>query len=654
MSDIADSGSFDLGLAQLAANQSGPNAITQQANTAANNSLTQQQTQGEAIKNANARLQYQLFRQGMAHLTDFSGQGGPTLGASAGDSSGVTAASAQPGAGAPPTGASGVSPEDDIGQSAADQARLQAAIEQKYNVDPAGTQDEQRAIIQAHQYAVQMKLSGNKGLADAAEERVQMLKDQRDMNVTSRKNAAALDASEHYDKLAAAESAPEGQALATLQAVMPVTAKNLEKAHADATPEQLDEATRDTAGHMASFLHRFTNREVVVGDDGATYDKQSGMRVDVPIRGVSPERQAALLEQANKIITTKNSDGSETTEPQYKRDGYQNPGQWVTDVVAQIRARNGANNVVEAVGNHAAQYGHVTPGAPPVPGGTLYRGPQPNAGQLGAQPGAAGQQPQTAPAQPPPGDPQVLRQALTDQEYKLKTPPVIPGRSQTPGDAEQQKANVTARQTLLKDSSDLTSTSSQAKAYTDAALAVLNNPDKPPTGLSAPAKVAISRAMQALGMTSGDWATRSQELAKYMGNLAVQNFKANFGARPAAKEFDIQMTELNPNNKMTPDAIRDLLQSNARIAKYGIDSGRRAGLYVNQGGDPNRFSEWNERYFPRSDSVNAQTTPPTRPGQSTSGQSSGAAAPETRTYQGKTYVLTPGAPRNNPNSWKAQ
>jgi hypothetical protein len=200
----------------------------------------------------------------------------------------------------------------------------------------------------------------------------------------------------------------------------------------------------------------------------------------------------------------------------------------------------------------------------------------------------------------------------------------VQGRSQTPGDAEQQKANVTARQTLLKDSSDLTATSSQAKAYTDAALAVLNSPDKPPTGLAAPAQVMLSRAMQAIGMTSGDWATRSQELAKYMGNLAVQNFKANFGARPAAKEFDIQMTELNPNNKMTPDAIRDLLQSNSRIAQYGIDSGRRAGLYTRQGLDPNRFAEWNERYFPRSDAVNAQM-PPTRPGQQTSGTAATAA-----------------------------
>ena len=395
MSDIADSGAFNSNLARITSDNYGPSAVASQGQTNAQTGLIQQQAQGAAIQNRNAQLQFQLFRQGIAHLSDFSGQDGPTLGAGVNDSSGVTAASASP-AGAPSADASGATPEDGIGQSASDQARLQAATEQKYNVDPAGSPAEQNAILQAHAYAVQMKLSGNKGLADAAEERVNMLKEQRDMNVTSRKNLAALDANEHYDKLSAAESAPEGKAFEILQNVMPETAKNLKKGASDASPEELDEITRDSAGHMAAFLHRFTNRPVKVGDDGATYDEQSGMRVDVPIRGVSAERQASLLEQANKIVTTKNSDNTETTEPQYRKDGYQNPGQWVTDAVAKIRSRNGAQNVVEAAGNHAAQYGHLQPGAPPVPGGTLYRGPQP--GQQ-PQPGApAAQRPTSTPA----------------------------------------------------------------------------------------------------------------------------------------------------------------------------------------------------------------------------------------------------------------
>src|SRR5450631_1545035 len=105
---------------------------------------------------------------------------------------------------------------------------------------------------------------------------------------------------------------------------------------------------RDTTSHVGAFIHRFTDRPVKVGDDQATYDEKSGMRVDVPIRGVSADRQAELLKQATEVKTFKNTDGTETTEEQYKHDGYKNPNNWVSDAVAQIRSRNGASNNVEA------------------------------------------------------------------------------------------------------------------------------------------------------------------------------------------------------------------------------------------------------------------------------------------------------------------
>src|SRR5579859_6372915 len=143
MSDISDSGSFNLGLANLASNNYGPSAVASQANTNAQTALIGQQTQAASIQNANARLQFMLFQHGMSHLMDFSGQNGPTLGASANDASGVTAASASP-AMAPPAGASGVSPEDDVGQSASKQAYIEASLEHQYNVDPAGTSAEQQ------------------------------------------------------------------------------------------------------------------------------------------------------------------------------------------------------------------------------------------------------------------------------------------------------------------------------------------------------------------------------------------------------------------------------------------------------------------------------------------------------------------------------
>jgi hypothetical protein len=151
LSDLADNSAFNLGLAQIAAQNSGPTAIANQANTAADTAQRQAATAGQNISNANARLQYQLFQQGVQHLTDFSGQRGPTLDADTGNPSGVTASSASPANSQPPPGVnpSAVTPDDDIGASASKQAYIESQLESQYNVNPSGTPAEQQAILQA-------------------------------------------------------------------------------------------------------------------------------------------------------------------------------------------------------------------------------------------------------------------------------------------------------------------------------------------------------------------------------------------------------------------------------------------------------------------------------------------------------------------------
>ena len=160
----------------------------------------------------------------------------------------------------------------------------------------------------------------------------------------------------------------------------------------------------------------------------------------------------------------------------------------------------------------------------------------------------------------------------------------------------------------------MTASSAQGLVYVQAAQALMKT-DGVPTGLSAPARVAISRAAQAIGLTPGTGATENQELAKYLGNLAVQNFKQNFGARPAAKEFDIQMGELNPDAKMTPTAISGLLDFNSRNLNYMLQTAHRAAEYSQKNGDPQQFYDWNNTHFPQSTAVNG----PQRPAQQTSG-----------------------------------
>jgi hypothetical protein len=644
MADISDNGSFNAALVNNSSQNFGPTAVANQNNTNASTALLQQQAQGAAIQNAQQALVLQGRRIGLSMLYNLPGANADQSGTS---SSGATpsrgAASASSGgtpasSGATQSGdqsAPDQSEEDEeLGTSMVSPEALDARLRNSFQVNHLGTPQEQMSILKAGQVSA---MTGDPMYVQLATQR-------RDMAVAQRVYASQQSAAQHYDDMAAVvDAGDKGIAWQTLQAVAPNSAKLMAREHpqepgeSDADyAERMNEVAADSAAHFAAHVHKYSGYETDTRKDGVVIDKATGFTVaGVRGSGLSPEEYGKAIDAANAPVSVKNSDGSETQMPLWQYAKSQGmPVKSANDYVQQkAQQQQDIAQHKQQVANHLAAIQTQQ---------QVARGQVPNTVQSGAgqpagvtpPPGATGQQPQ----QLPPGDPKVLRQALTDPEFKMQTPPVISGRSQTPGDAEQQKANVTVRQTMLKDASDLTSTSSQAKAYTDAALAVLNSPEKPPTGLAAPAQVMLSRAMQAIGMTSGDWATRSQELAKYMGNLAVQNFKANFGARPAAKEFDIQMNELNPNNKMTPDAIRDLLQSNSRMAQYGIDSGRRAGLYTRQGLDPNRFNEWNEHYFPRSDAVNVQT-PPTRPGQ----QASGAAqAPVRVNSRADAMKLAPG------------
>jgi hypothetical protein len=194
-------------------------------------------------------------------------------------------------------------------------------------------------------------------------------------------------------------------------------------------------------------------------------------------------------------------------------------------------------------------------------------------------------------------------------------PPRIPATTvQTPEDIKKGEQPIEARKELLDDMKVMSTAAQEGLTYTNAAQAILDSHGNI-AGLGSNAKAQVSRALQAAGITEGVNATNYQELAKQLGNIAVQNFKTNFGARPAAKEFDIQMGELNPNPDMTPDAIKHLLNFNAKKFDYAIQTGHRAVEYTSKGGDPIPFFDWNNSHFPQTTAINA----PVRPGQQTSG-----------------------------------
>jgi hypothetical protein len=222
-----------------------------------------------------------------------------------------------------------------------------------------------------------------------------------------------------------------------------------------------------------------------------------------------------------------------------------------------------------------------------------------------------------------------LKDALSDPSYRLKPPPIPKATDQPSLEAakklatDQAAATVGARTELLKDSQDATKTAAQSLVYLKAAKQIMDSKEVPTTG---PLANIVQQASRVLPMGHDD-ATNYQELAKYLGNAALQNAKATYGARMTQSEVKLQLEELSPDVAKTPTAINDLLDANIRNAQYAIDSAHRTRPYLAAGNDPQSFEDWNNAYFNRSTAVNQ----PNRPGQQTSGRT----VVRTGTYNGK-------------------
>jgi hypothetical protein len=285
------------------------NMIAGVGQTQAQTALTQQQAQGAAIANQSSALQLQLFRQAVGRLTNFSGQNAPTT-----DASGVT------------TGA-GAAPTDDIGQSQiTDPGQMEATLRARYAVNPMGTPQEQAQIVAAH-------MSGNKGLADA-------MTTQRDMNVSQRLFASQQDASNHYDVATSVVDADPNMAFAQLSAAAPQTAAQIKQQNPNATPDELDEISRDTMSHYAAQIHQYSGRPIEKREDGVFVDKVTGLPVpSVPISGLSASQYGDLWSKANALVDVPQSDGSTKKETQYAADGYDNAAAWIKTSVDQARAQ---------------------------------------------------------------------------------------------------------------------------------------------------------------------------------------------------------------------------------------------------------------------------------------------------------------------------
>lgn len=455
-------------------------------------------------------------------------------------------------------------------------ATTDSLLRQQFYVNPAGTPQEVRNLVVAG-------LSGDPGLLAAA-------KYQRDLGVENRLAESRFAASNLYDGLTSVVDAGRGQALATLAAVAPGAAKQIERTAAN--PAQADTMARQFASSVAGEVHQYTGRKVMINKAGEYRDTLTGQPVPgVEKMGLSNEQWTDLAVKGMQPVAVPQSNGTTVTVPRWQAPGSHANSleQWMTDMAR----RGGVPGVQPTIS-----------GAPRV------------AAHFAIQNGirqAHAQATQANGGIPPPianTDPQLVK-ALSDKSYRLQNPAPTYGVSATPEMIEQQKLVAQSRAQLMQSSQAATQTAAQSITYLRAAQMIMETKGKAPlTGFGGEIVNQVTR------LFNGANSTNYQQVAKYLNNAAVQTARQQYGSRMTQSEVQLQLHEMSPNVAQTPQAMDALIGENVRNAQYAVASAARVRSYLLAGNDPQSFAEWNQQYFPQSQIVNrtgaAGAVPPVR------------------------------------------
>lgn len=608
---------------------------SQQAQATASTSLLQQQAQGAAIQNQRAAQMLALYRQGLSHVMDFAGQNNqqdrslPDISSSS-SASGVSAVAASKynadqSQQSQSAASGGATPVDDIGQSAADQGRIESYIESTYNVNPEGTPQEQARIHQAFAQSMDPTIAAVPELKAWADAQLAGAKGDRDMAVKSRLNASRLNASQSYDLIASVEDAPDGQAFEMLSK-MPggsSAASRIRQASPDASPEELDEITRDTAAHTAGFMFRFTGRPSEYGTDGYLYDKDSGLKVaGAPPRGFS-QQQIADMRKEGLAMTTMTIDGKDTSVHQYQASGFENVDQYVQQGVAQAQAVQRGENHIQSVAAHAAIHLNslpgnqpgMQPGQPPQQGGAQQ--PQPASGTSG--------QPRVLPGSPWGAGPASPNATATGGRLDFTDAPPSPLPNMRGSNSKPSADQVAIQTEYGKGLAESASTASQKVGAANAAIQGANNAQIALANgaMTGPASSKAAYLQTLLGNPAilrgmlGD-AGAHQILAKALGNDALMDLEHEATAggaqmRLGQNTMNMAINKLAASPEMTPAAIKtmtDAVKANAVYdkQKWGADFAaynRTAGPSVDRRADA--YDLWYNTKYPNTSTINPQT-----------------------------------------------
>lgn len=587
MSDIPDNGSFNASLANINSQNYGPTATANQANTNANTAQTQQQTQAAAMQNKLMAARMPLI---LSQLHDESIGAGDQTGVDANQTSAPVGGKQEtPGEDIAAENKSDVAPNQNFYQP----DKIDAALRSKYFI-PQYTPQEMQALRKA--YLVDPQDQYGMG-----PKRVMAMHDMRIQTQTQQNQMGSRD---DFDKLSAVTDAPDGNAMDVLEASHPETVAAIRRQFAKDPDEGRDEdaAARMFASHVAGAVHQYTGRKAVKDESGTYRDEDTG----IPIPGV--EKVGLSTEQYTKLAHEAITPSVDVPD-----------GNGGTIKVAPWKAAQmgGAKNI-----NGPGDWMMVRASQKSLPGAASTLSPNSAPKQEArsvaqAELAKAQQQHNAAPATTADGTPKAsngvgtarnaqgnvdpkLTDALhdTDFDYKpsLNGTPYTPqiGHTPPPSVMDDMKKQTDARNDLAKTSGQGVGSAAAALTMYKAAQDVLakGNYD----GGAWNAELAKYSKWLPAGWQNhmtGDY----QEVAKYLGNAALQSGKGIF-AKMTEKESDTVMHDLNPSPGMDPTALRDMIARGAKTAQYSLDSAKRVPAYLAARKDANQFGTWNQTHFP--------------------------------------------------------
>jgi hypothetical protein len=349
-------------------------------------------------------------------------------------------------------------------------------------------------------------------------------------------------------------------------------------------------------------VHQYTGRKAVKGDDGVYRDEATGITIPgVEKVGLSTEQYTKLAHEAiTPSVEMDDGSGGKIKVAPWKAaqmGGAKNingPGDWMM-VRASQTGLPGASSTLspnsaqkqEARATAQAALTQVQKQHDAAPATQADGTPKPQ-GAAGAVRNAQG------------NIDQKLTEALQDKDYDYKPSNngtlYVPQIGHTPPPSVMDDMN---KQTAARN--DLAKTSSQGVGAASAALTMYK---------------AAQDVLDKGGYNGGAWnqelakyskwlpagwqnhmAGDYQEVAKYLGNAALQSGKGIF-AKMTEKESDTVMHDLNPSPGMDPTALHDMIARGAKTAQYSLDSAKRVPAYLAHSKDANQFGTWNQAHYP--------------------------------------------------------